>query len=106
MKIKNINEIDKLPIGENEFFDTLCKSANVHVERIISNGQTTPPGKWFDSDKNEWVLLVQGKATLQMENNTLIHLKAGDYLLIPAHQKHRVSYTSAKPHCIWITLYF
>lgn len=106
MIIRNIYRSETLPRGSEELFETLCKDKNIHIEKIISNGQTTPKDKWYDSSRNEWVVLVQGKATLEMEKGKLIHLSAGDYLLIPAGQKHRVSYTSSNPHCIWLAVHF
>lgn len=106
MNLKNILQITELPGGKSEIFETLCKGQNVHVERIISNGQTTQHDQWYDSQKNEWVVLVQGKATLEMEGGDTIGLSAGDYLLIPAGQKHRVIYTSTSPHCIWLAVHF
>lgn len=106
MHIRNIFKDIKLPNGAEEAFDTLCNAQKVKVERIISKGQTTPPGKWYDSGKYEWVVLIQGRASLEMEDGKIIHLTHGDHLLIPAHQKHRVSYTSKNPHCIWLAVHF
>lgn len=106
MVIRNLfNDID-LPHGNEEVFDSLCKAKNVHVERIISNGQTTPPGKWYEPERYEWVILLQGNASLEMEEGKIVHLSKGDHLLIPAGQKHRVSYTSTKPFCIWLAVHF
>lgn len=106
MFLRNIFQIEKLPHGSLEIFETLCKGEGIHVERIISNGQTTPPDKWYDPLRNEWVVLLQGRASLELENGKIIHLSKGDHLLIPAGQKHRVSYTSKTPHCIWIAVHF
>ncbi len=106
MILKNILQIAELPGGDSEIFETLCKGQHIHVERIISNGQTTPENKWYDAQKNEWVVLIQGKARLEMEGGNTIELSAGDYLLIPAGQKHRVAYTSDSPHCIWLAIHF
>ncbi len=106
MLIRNIFKDIQLPVGGEEVFESLCKAKNVHVERIVSNGQTTPPDKWCDSQQYEWVILLQGKASLEMEGGQMIHLQKGDHLLIPARQKHRVSYTSQNPHCIWLAVHF
>jgi cupin 2 domain-containing protein len=76
-----------------EFFETLLKKNNLHLERIVSRGHVTPPGQWYDQVWDEWVLLLQGQATLLYENNReSLTMNAGDYLLIPAHTKHRVEW--------------
>ncbi len=106
MLIKNIFEIAGLPQGDTEIFETLGKGQNIEIEKIVSYGQTTPEGKWYDSVRNEWVVLLQGKATIELENSKLIHLTQGDYILIPAGQKHRIAFTSKDPHCIWLAVHF
>ena len=68
---------------EAERFDQLLKVANVRIERIVSTGQTTPPGEWIDQAWDEWVLLVSGAAELQLENEDAPRaLNPGDYLFI------------------------
>lgn len=89
-----------------EIFETLLTQENITIEKVISKGQTTPPGNWYDQEQNEWLILLQGEAELSYENNFRIRLNAGDYLFIPAHQKHRVEYTSWEPVCIWLTIFF
>lgn len=90
---------------DRELFESLCETEQISIERIISTGQTTPPNQWYDQPRDEWVLLLQGEAQLMYEDGSTIDLKAGDYLLIPAHQKHRVSYTSSEPACIWLAIH-
>ena len=92
-----------LPTGER--FDLLIPDRGVRIERIISTGQTTPEGEWYDQDRDEWVVLLQGEATLACEGGHTRHLAPGDHLLIPAHQKHRVVHTSADPPCIWLAVH-
>ncbi len=94
-----------LPLSNKEIFESLLTTDNLLVERIISTGQTTPPGEWYDQDRDEWVILLQGFADLSYAEGQNIKLKAGDYLLIPAHQKHRVEYTSSEPPCIWLAIH-
>ena len=100
----NIFEKIKLPLGDRETFESLLKTDSLHVERIISNGQKSD--KWYDSSANEWVVLLQGKASLEYENGSCVHLKKGDFVFIPARKKHRVNYTSQHPHCIWLAIHF
>ncbi|MGG6268244.1 cupin domain-containing protein [Leptolyngbya sp. AN03gr2] len=90
---------------DRELFEPLIETNQLLIERIISTGQTTPESEWYDQPRDEWVLLLQGEAQLMYEDGTSIGLKAGDYLLIPAHQKHRVSYTSSNPACIWLAIH-
>lgn len=90
---------------DREIFEPLIETDQILIERIVSTGQTTPEGEWYDQPRDEWVLLLQGEAQLMYEDGSAIDLKAGDYLLIPAHQRHRVSYTSSDPACIWLAIH-
>ena len=92
-------------LPNKELFESLVSADNILIERIISTGQTTPPGEWYDQDKDEWVILLQGEAVLAYADGSQIKLTAGDYLFIPAHQKHRVEYTSSEPPCIWLAVH-
>ncbi|MGP1382740.1 MAG: cupin domain-containing protein [Thainema sp.] len=89
----------------DEYFEVLAASSHCRIERIISTGHTTPPGEWYDQAQDEWVVLLQGEAELAYENGERVHLKAGDYLFIPAHQRHRVESTTTNPHCIWLAIH-
>ncbi len=104
-KISNIFELpDKLP--SQEFSELLLDNDRLTIERIISTGQTTPPGEWYDQEQDEWLIVLQGEGELGYEDGSRIMLTTGDYLFIPAHQKHRVEYTSSEPPCIWLTVFF
>ena len=92
--------------NNNEVFETILQNDNVKLERIISKGHTTPEGKWYDQDFDEWVILLSGKAVLSFEGKTEnITLNPGDYMLIEAHKKHRVEYTSFEEETIWLALH-
>jgi cupin 2 domain-containing protein len=92
-------------LPSEEIFEPLLKNSRVLIERIISTGQTTPVGEWYDQPRDEWVVLLQGEAKLGFEDGSTIDLHSGDYLLIPAHQKHRVEYTSTNPPCVWLAVH-
>ena len=94
---------DKLP--QTEWLEVLEKRAGVRIERIISTGQSSPSGFWYDQTEDEWVALLQGTATLEWADGSLQELAPGDQLLIPAGKKHRVAMTSAEPPCIWLALF-
>ena len=93
------------PLPDHEVIDDLITAEDVRIERIVSSGQTTDTGEWYDQDRDEWVLLIQGVAVLEYENGEKLRLNAGDHLLIPAHRRHRVDFTSENPPCIWITVF-
>ena len=92
-------------LPNKELFESLVATDNILIERIVSTGQTTPPGEWYDQERDEWVILLQGFASLAYADGSEIKLKAGDYLYIPAHQKHRVAHTSSEPPCIWLAVH-
>ena len=91
-------------IGE-EVFSAILSTPSVKLERIVSKGQVTPEGFWYDQNLDEWVILLRGEATILFENAETVNLMPGDYLLIPAHAKHRVTYTSSDPECVWLALH-
>jgi cupin 2 domain-containing protein len=95
---------DKNVINE-ELFVELFKNENCTIEKIISTGQSTASGEWLESDRDEWVILLQGNSKLKFINGTLYEMKAGDYLLIPAKAKHRVESTSTNPACVWLAIH-
>ena len=93
------------PLPTQEHFDVLLQTSTITVERIISTGQVTPLGQWYNQDRAEWVVLLQGSAQIIYHTGEVFNLLKGDYLLIAAHQKHRVSFTSQDPPCIWLALH-
>ena len=94
---------DSLP--DTEWFETLAGNAQVRIERIVSTGQCTPPGDWYDQNADEWVALLQGEAELSFADGNRRSLTAGDHLFIPSHQRHRVERTSSDPPCIWLAVH-
>lgn len=103
-EVKNIFKLpDELP--PKELFETLLDN-KILIEKIISTGQVTPKGEWYDQDRDEWLIVLQGEGELSYEDGSRIKLTTGDYLFIFAHQKHRVEYTSTEPPCIWLTIFF
>lgn len=74
------------------------------LERILSCGQVSPDGFWYDQEQDEWVVLLRGRARLTFEGGDL-SLAPGDSLLIPAGCRHRVTFTSVSPPCLWLALH-
>ena len=103
-----INNIFELPaqLSQQELFEALFDNDKILIERVVSTGQITPPGEWYDQQRDEWLIVLQGEGELSYEDGSHIKLCVGDYLFIPAHQKHRVEYTSIEPPCIWLTVFF
>jgi cupin 2 domain-containing protein len=95
---------EKLPV-EFELFEEILSNENFLIERIISAGQKTPGDKWLEQDRDEWVLLLQGEATISFENEETVSLKSGDHVFIPSNKKHRVEFTSSEPSCIWLAVH-
>ena len=78
----------------------------MRLERIVSHGQATPPGEWFDRDRDDWVVLLRGGAGLLFEGESESQvLRPGDYLLIPAHARHRVEWTASDEPTVWLALH-
>ena len=126
-KKKKINIFDLKDLSVNEeIIKILFKNENVKIEKIISTGQTTD---WQESNKNEFVILVQGNAEIEYYDNRIcenknfktnenimknlkntndmkLQLGKGDIILIKKGERHRVSYTSKNPCCIWICIFF
>jgi len=103
--VKNLFELPE-PLPMEELFETLQTFSSGKLERIVSHGQVTPAGEWYDQEQAEWLVLLQGEARLSYADGSETHLKSGDTLLIPPHRRHRVSYTSTAPPCIWLALHF
>jgi cupin 2 domain-containing protein len=92
----------------DEIVDRLAERApGVRIERIVSTGQATPEGQWYDQETDEWVLVVDGAARLRIEGEEADReLAAGDWVLLPAHCRHRVTWTQAEPPTIWLAVHF
>ena len=90
----------------DEQFTVLCERPGVRIERILSWGQATPETAPFDQPGDEWVMLVDGAARLWIEGQGEIALGPGDHLLIPAHRRHRVTWTRPDGPTIWLAVHF
>ncbi len=91
---------------ENEAFDLLVQSNALTIERIVSKGHTSPESGWYDQKRNEWVLVLKGKATLSFENQESIDLSEGDFINIPPHKKHKVTWTDPENETIWLAIHY
>ena len=106
--ITKSNLYENLPqpaVTEN--FETLLKNSGFSLERIVSHAHATPEGVWYDEELAEWVLLLQGSASLRVENQPEpILLAPGDYVHIPSHLRHRVEWTDEHQATVWLALHY
>jgi cupin 2 domain-containing protein len=90
-----------------ERFETLLETPAFRLERILSRGHATPEGEWYDQDRDEWVMLLQGQARLVVEGRAEeTVLNPGDAVLLPAHCRHRVAWTLPDRITVWLALHF
>lgn len=100
------NLLADLPVAAEtaERVEDLLARPGARIERIVSSGQSTPPGEWMDQAWDEWVLLVHGRAGLTLEGSAPLVLQSGDHLLIPARARHRVDFTQTPT--VWLAIHF
>jgi cupin 2 domain-containing protein len=90
-----------------ETFEQLLAGAGFQVERIVSSGQASPPGFWYDQDRAEWIVLLAGAAVLQFEDETAPRkLVPGDWINIAAHRRHRVNWTDPSQPTVWLAIHY
>lgn len=90
----------------DEQFTTLLSAPNLRIERIVSTGQASPPGHWYDQDEHEWVLVLAGSASLLFEGEAAPRvMRAGDHATIPAHVRHRVEWTDPTQPTVWLAVH-
>lgn len=95
---------DQLP---EEWVDSILQKDHLRLERIVSKGHVTALGQWYDQSWDEWVLLIQGEATLLFEKGMKrLSMRTGDHIMIPARTKHRVEWTHPEIETIWLAVYY
>ena len=91
----------------DEFIDTILDTNSIRIQRIISAGHSSPPGYWYDQDTSEWVVVLKGEGTLLFaDDEQRVHMKAGDYINIPAHKRHRVEWTTPDEPTLWLAIHY
>ena len=91
---------------DQELVEILVENKEVCIERIVSKGHTSPASGWYDQAKNEWVIVLKGEAIISFENESEIRLRAGSYINIAAHKKHRVCWTAPDLETIWLAVHY
>lgn len=105
MKPKNIYTVSPCKLDQ-EVFEQLASNGYVTIEKILSKGQQSPPSGWYDQEQNEWVLVLKGKAVLAFDNQESINLNEGDFINIPPHKKHKVTWTDPNSETIWLAVHY
>ena len=98
-----IPEDARQPDAPEHCAPVLSGADGLFVERIVSHGQVSPDGEWYDQERDEWVIVLEGEAALAYEDGSEVRLSKGGHLLLPRHVKHRVTYTSSP--CIWLAMH-
>ena len=112
-------EADSVGMSSDNLFQARCPEPGAEIKRqlaagngwtlmlINSNGFVSPEGEWFDQAESEWVLVLRGSARLRLSSpDRLFDLSAGDHLMIPPHQRHRLDRTDPDPGTLWLALYW
>lgn len=95
---------DQLP---SELTEEIYGSSRIRIERIVSRGHRSPESFWYQQQENEWVLVLSGRARLEIEGEaTTTEVGPGDHLLIPAGLRHRVAWTDPREHTVWLAVFF
>ncbi len=91
---------------EKEVCEVLAKSENVRIERIISKGHISPDKGWYEQVENEWVIVLEGSGIILFDTGVEVNLRKGDYINIPSHTKHKVSWIDPNIVTIWLAIFY
>ncbi len=93
--------------ASGELFDELLARPGLRIERIVSTGQASPPGFWYDQADGEWVVVVSGEARLLIAGEPQARaLRPGDWIHLPPHCRHRVEWTTPEQPTIWLAVHY
>jgi len=97
-----------IPAGlGSEFVERIAGRKGVRIERIVSRGQCSAEGFWYDQAETEWVLLVKGAARIRFEaDDSVLEMKAGDHITIAPRARHRVEWTTPDEETIWLAVFY
>lgn len=94
------------PLPEERVTEVLS-AGGTRIERIVSTGQASPPGFWYDQEEGEWVAVLQGRARLRIEGEAEARLmRAGDCIDLPPHTRHRVEWTDPATPTVWLAVFY
>jgi cupin 2 domain-containing protein len=91
--------------AEREQFLILLSRPGLRIERVVSTGQVSPPGFWYEQEQGEWLVLLAGEAKLLIEDEAAPRdLLPGDFIDLPPGCRHRVDWTDPEAVTIWLTV--
>jgi len=91
----------------DEISQVMLAGRGARIERIVSHGQASPAGFWYDQDEDEWVMLLEGEATLRLaDSEQPLQLTPGMHVHIPAHVRHRVEWTAPDRRTVWLAVFY
>ena len=91
---------DATPPAQGERFETLLSRRGVVIERIVSSSRIAH--ERYVQAHDEWVALLQGEATLDVDGQP-IELTAGGYVFLPAQTPHTVLRVSEG--ALWLAIH-
>jgi cupin 2 domain-containing protein len=89
-----------------EIVERLAGNGAVRIEHIVSHGQASPDGFWYEQDEAEFVLVLAGAARLAFEDGEKIALGPGDWVDIAPHRRHRVAWTDPDRPTVWLAVFY
>jgi cupin 2 domain-containing protein len=92
--------------GAGEVIERLAGSSAVRMERIVSRGEASPDGFWYDQDEAEFVLVLSGAARLGFADGDAVALGPGDWIEIAPHRRHRVEWTDPDHPTVWLAVFY
>lgn len=104
MYLKNLFDLRGIDLSEGESVQELFAGKGFRLERVVSKGHVTPKGQWCQEPFDKWVAVIEGQGEIMYEDMSVDLLCSGDYVLIPAHTRHRVTMTSQSPECVWLSV--
>ena len=111
MKPRNLLSSTAMPDAATELVDVLASSSTakmLRIQRIESPpGHSSEPDFWYDQPDSEWVLLLEGSATLTFQDpDESVDLVPGDHLTIPPGRRHRVERTDPDLPTLWLAVHW
>ena len=90
-----------------EITEAIAARPGVRIARIVSLGQASPPGFWYDQAEAEWVVLLAGAASLRFVDEPEARLIGpGDWVEIAPHRRHRVDWTDPAQPTVWLAVFY
>lgn len=99
MQIGNLHH-DAIAPATGERFDTLLAHQGLVIERILSSSKIA--SQTYVQSQDEWVVLLQGEAMLDVEGQ-LLPLRSGDHVFLPSQTRHTV--LSVSQGAMWLAVH-